>query len=597
MGELFDAIGGLISALGSSPKAEYNRKLVDNQGLADPKPPKYSPQEIRNRNLVCIGARKLGNGKRGKLEFIEEESLYMGTWAISKTGTGKSSFYLATYLYKFISCHETAPNAMIIFDSTNAVRDDVIALCKRYGKPCCVLPQAGINILDTSGGSDDDARALCDAYENYLARSGVKDVFFIGFVQSWIIALFPFLYEVYGEKPHILDIISLASSPQVRKWLIEDARSKGLNEENCSAMFDYMVQFDSKAVKEDSITYNLTGFVSYLRKLIIGKNRSLLCQKQAKTLDQRIAEKEVIIVTSVGFDGSLENLVGHLFLSNIARISNLRDAYKNPHPLWVFIDEMAQLQSKLLADILSGCRKKDLGFFMASQNYGQIDDEYLETILTNARTSIIHSDLPAKTAIPVAESLGEGVYEVRQSTISRNENGGTSRQQSINQEYDLLVRPEELMNIPREEAIIITPHRGAKRTSLHVFKPRLDVPDKQPYSEPKEPLESPLTIWQKQGRYKQAQTPPASPKVKEGEEKFLGPGNSGNNSQKGKDQKRKHPPNNKSQPGNTDPEKREGEMKFLGTENSGNSPQKGNQSREHRSKRSDNDGQAETKEN
>ena len=519
---------------------EYSRKLIDNQGLADPQSPTYTQEQLETRNLVCVGVRKLENGKRGKEEYIEEESLYMGTWAISKTGTGKSVFYLATYLLKFISSHLKAPNAMIIFDSNNAVRDDVITVCEKCNKPYCVLPQAGINILDTSGDSEDDARALCDAYENYLARNGVKDTFFVGFVQSWIIAIFPFFFKIYEEKPHILDVISLASNSQVREWLMEDARSKGLNEENCPEMFDYLVQFGKGAVKEDSITYNLVGFVSYLKKLIIGRNRDFLCQKNAKTLDQRIADKEVIIVTSVGFDGSLENLVGHLFLSNIARISNQREAYANPFPLWVFIDEMAQLQSKLLGSIISGCRKKDMGFFMASQNYGQIDDEYLETIQANTRTRIVHSDLPIETARPVADGIGRGLYEVRQRTISKSPGGGTTVQYSVDQEFDLLVRPEELMNIPRDEAIIITPHKGAKRTPIHVYKPYLELADKHEYREPIGPFEKPLTVWQVRGRYKQEVKAPVPVKVKEAEEKFLTPGNKpqgrGNKNPQGRNQ-------------------------------------------------------------
>ena len=255
MGDFFDAIGGLISALRTPPKVEYFRKLVDNQGLADPPPPRYGREELESKNLVCVGAHKLPNGESGLAEYIEEESLYMGTWAISKTGTGKSSFYLATYLFKFITSHKSVPNAMIIFDSNNAVRDDVIALCEKYQKPYCVLPQEGINILDTGASIDDDARALCDAYENFLARNGIKDVFFVGFVQSWIITAMPLFYEIYGEKPHLLDIISLASDSKVRKWLIEDALSKGLTEDNSPRMFDYLSQFDGKeAKKAESIT-------------------------------------------------------------------------------------------------------------------------------------------------------------------------------------------------------------------------------------------------------------------------------------------------------------------------------------------------------
>lgn len=542
MGNLLHAIGELFSSFRSQPKPGYTREIIDNQGLADPKTPKYSLEELRTRNLVCIGARKLENGKSGDAEYIEEESLYMGTWAISKTGTGKSIFILSTYLFKFIWSHKDVPNAIIIFDSNNALMDDVITLCERYKKPYSVLPETGINILDTGGDIGDDATALCDAYENYLTRSQSKDIYFLGYVRSWISTVMPLIYDVYGEKPHILDIINLGTDPQVRKWLIEDARSIGLNEDNSASFFDYLMQFNEKTEKDkEKTTYNLTGLVSYLRQIIIGENRKLLCQKNAKTLDQRIADKEVIFITKVGFDGSLENLIGHLFLSNIARICNHRETYTNPHPLWIFIDEMAQLQSQLLGNILSECRKKDMGFFMASQNYGQIKFDYRETIQANARTRIVLSDLPIDTAKLVAESLGEAKYETKETSISRNDDGKVTKQERVSQDYDLIVRPEELMNLPRTEAVVLTPHEGAKRTHMHVIKPFLKLENKKRYTKPNGQLEDPKTIWQIQGRYKQAQTPPASANVNAGKKNLLPPKNGGSaNGNSGKNQGQKN---------------------------------------------------------
>ncbi len=63
----------------------------------------------------------------------------------------------------------------------------------------------------------------------------------------------PLFYEVYGVKPHLLDIISLASNPQVRKWLLEDASSKGFTEDNSSRLFDYLIQFGKDAIKEEQV--------------------------------------------------------------------------------------------------------------------------------------------------------------------------------------------------------------------------------------------------------------------------------------------------------------------------------------------------------
>jgi len=490
-----EVIIDILSLMVKPKKAEPKKELVSYLGLQDPKTPHYSRPEIEKLRLTCIGYHE----KTDLAEYVGLTDIYTHTLTVGKTGIGKTTYFMNTYLLRYIAyCKESS---VIIFDAMDGVIQDAIALCKKVGRKYVVLPDDGMNILNCSGNPHEVADKIGQVYMQNQGNTQGDGGHYHKVVRTWLLLAIPLFAEAYGRIPTLQELLSLASEKEPVSWMLEDAP------QNCAARREYLREYGK--VKFEDLRHDLHSLRLFIREIGSGKFAHMLNQIQAPSLEQLINDpaRPVIILRVGDYEGSIKHTLGNLSVSMVSSFIMNRDMKVSNHPCVFYIDEGGLMTSSsstapnTLSSMLQTARKKRCGFILGLQTLEQIPEEYRSTFVNGCRTTIIHADAPHENAAYFAERIGSAEYELTYPSESVEENGRTRNQTSRERKIDYIMSPDEIMNIAWDEVIVLKPHNGAKRTPLRLKKPERLKMESQPYSEPCVPLYAPPTIWEERGYY------------------------------------------------------------------------------------------------
>lgn len=477
-------------------KVEPKKELVSYLGLQDPAPRHYSRTEIETGHLTCIGFHEEGE----LAEYVNLDEVFTHTLTVGKTGIGKTTYFMNTYLLHFIGYFKES--SVVIFDAMDGVIQDAIALCKRVGRKYVVLPDDGMHILYCSGNPHEVANKIGQLYMQNQPNKQGDGVHFHKVVKTWLLLTIPLFFEAYGRIPTLQELLSLASENEPITWMLEDVS------QNSSVKREYLREYRSVPFKD--LRYDLQNLRLFIREIASGKFAHMLNQVNSPSLEALINDpaRPVIILRVGDYEGSIRHTLGDLAISMVSSFVMNRDMSVSNHPCLFYIDEGGLMTSSsstapnTLSSLLQTARKKRCGFVLGLQNLGQVPKDYRSTFVDGCRTTIIHADLPHENAHYFADRIGNAEYELTYPSESVEDSGRTRNQISRERKADYIMSPDEVMNMRWDEVTVLKPHNGAKRTPLRLMKPKkaLDL-GSSPYIEPHVPLYAPPTIWEERGYY------------------------------------------------------------------------------------------------
>lgn len=484
-----------LSMMVKPKKAEPKKELVSYLGLQDPNTPHYSRTEIEDLRLTCIGFHE----NTELAEYVRLSDIFTHTLTVGKTGIGKTTYFINTYLLRFIAfCPESS---VVIFDAMDGVIQDAIALCEKVGRKYVVLPDDGMNILNCSGNAHEVADKIGQVYMQNQGNIEGDGGHYHKVVKTWLLLTIPLFQEAYGRIPTLQELLSLASEKEPIAWMLEDAP------QNCGARREYLREY--RAVDFKDLRHDLHSLRLFIREVASGKFAHMLNQVHAPSLEQHINDPaHPVIILRVGdYQGSIKHTLGNLAVSMVSSFVMNRNMEASNHPCLFYIDEGGLMTSSsstapnTLSSMLQTARKKYCGFVLGLQTLEQVPEEYRSTFVNGCRTTIIHADAPHENAQYFADRIGNAEYELTYPSESREENGRIRSQISRERKIDYIMSPDEIMNIGWDEVIVLKPHDGAKRTPLRLKKPKRLELSSSPYSEPHVPLYAPPTIWEEREYY------------------------------------------------------------------------------------------------
>jgi hypothetical protein len=496
MSDFINAGIDLFTALASSPKTEPTRKIVDLLGMQDPPSKRYEPDEIEQLKLTCLGGKKTGNDLLA--EWTTAEEVFTHSLTLGKTGIGKTTYFMSTYLFRYIAYYNEA--SVIIMDAMDGVIEEAIALCKKYKRKYIVLPDDEMNILDTGGTSHETADKLGQVYMQAYGSMEGDSSHYHKVIKNFIKLIIPLLAEVEG-KFNLQEILSLASEEECLNELITDAKRLYPDSPN---LREYNREFGKMRFQE--LRKDLNSLRLFIREITQGKLAYMLNQKNAPSLVDLIndPERPVIIMRVGDYAGSVKYTLGVLAVSMISNFVMNRDIHKSNHPCLFYIDEAGLMMNsssssapQTLSSMLQLARKKRCGFVLGMQHINQVPDVYRSTFLEGCNTTILHPDLPHETAQYFADKIGNVIWEITYPSETRDADGRKRVQISSERKPDYFMSSDEIMNIAKDEVIVIKRHEGAKRTPMLLKKPKkLTLDNVEPYIEPQVPQYAPDTVWE-----------------------------------------------------------------------------------------------------
>lgn len=492
--DIISAAVDLISALSAPAINEPTRKIVDLLGMQDPPTRLYTRHEIESKHLTCLGANK----KDGIAVYVELPDVYTHTLTIGKTGIGKTTFFCASYLDRFISYY---PEASVVFvDAMDGVIDEVIARCKKIRRKYIVLPDDGMSLLNCSCNPYEVGDKLGQIYMQTYGTIEGDSSHYHRLIKDFLLYAIPLFYASYGRMPVFQEVMSMAREKNVMQWTLEDAPLDSYERQ------EYEMEFEGKHDKEKLHSLRL-----FIHEITSGKRAYMLNQKDAKSLDSLIndPERPVILLRVGDFKGSVKYTLGVLAVSMISSFVTNRDMRISNHPCLFYIDEAGLMTSSasstpdMLSSMLHTARKKNCGFVLGMQSLGQIPEVYRETFLNGCNTAILHPDLDSTTATHFADQIGNVTWEITYISETVDADGRKRNQVSRERKPDYYITPAEIMNMAKDEVIVLKRHDFAKRTPLRLIKPNKYEYDIEHYTEPDVPTRAPQTIWEERG-YKQS---------------------------------------------------------------------------------------------
>ncbi len=129
----------------------------------------------------------------------------------------------------------------------------------------------------------------------------------------------------------------------------------------------------------------------------------------------------VNLASSDHFSDEDARTVGALLVNEFFEVARRRkkdDRGRDPHPYFLFMDEFQDFVSLDLAKMLDQVRKFGLFLTMAHQRFGQLDENMVDAVLTNAKIKAVFGGLPVPSARIMAEELFIGELDPKKIKLS-----------------------------------------------------------------------------------------------------------------------------------------------------------------------------------
>ncbi|MEB9857236.1 type IV secretory system conjugative DNA transfer family protein [Bacillus cereus] len=182
-------------------------------------------------------------------------------------------------------------------------------------------------------------------------------------------------------------------------------------------------------------------------------------------LDDIGKKKMIVYVVLPVADSTWEPLTANFFTQMFQRLYDVADRNFNKLPVFVnlLLDEFPNLgKIQGYEETLATCRSYGISCSTIIQSIGQLIDKYnkekAEAIIGNCSLRILLGVGDKLTANYFSELIGKTTIEIQQTSISKNEKGG-SDSKSNNYKGRSLFTPDELQRLPRNEAILLVSGR------------------------------------------------------------------------------------------------------------------------------------------
>jgi type IV secretory pathway VirB4 component len=316
-------------------------------------------------------------------EIYNIKTRFDHTYIIGKTGKGKSTLMenMALYDINFgssvifidpsgLSCrklyHKTKNKERITYISIESPK--VINPIDKAGYTIDTLIQEFIQVLDvliTLTASNPESTVLMREIINMAMRSIIKP-----------------------ENKNIKYITELLMYKDERINLLNELQKVGKLDE-----YRYWKEFDEveyRYSRNKEKQESAKRVAARLMEISTGEMTDFVIGPNEVDLNDIVENSKVILVDTSRMNHNskiyLTNLLVYAVLS-FSEYSNNK-FLKEPKPLMVYVDEFSIVVSKLFEELLAKSRKSAVGFVLAHQNFSQIPDRILDTIIGNADTMI-----------------------------------------------------------------------------------------------------------------------------------------------------------------------------------------------------------------
>ncbi len=463
-------------------RPEPGRKHIDAVPV---RPAKYTSSEIKR--LMQGNYADLGRDRDTGQRFLLDEDARCKTTAIlGPPGAGKSSWFFSTTLAADIA-HKS--NSVIIFDPQNDVIREVQTLCKQYGRRLYIYPDIGFNPLNLVKTTAQERAKVFNDVLSQVTQVGEDAQYYLGRQQLFIRQLLP-LFEAVYKKPMILrELWELCLSKERREEFKADAQGNPL-------LNDYTVVI--RAWQDHDFERNLSGLVNFIDTVCAGENVHFYNQRYAPTIEEMIAKQEVCIIREGDDKGTEGHVRGLLYMVAIQEATNRRQ--EDSHLVILYIDEFHRYLNPSYKPFVATCRKRRIAQVLAFQSLGQLVDnkgmDYTNTIMSCARTCVVHTGLSPQDAEYIADRIGKRQFVYTATGESRNKDQVfKERQSNDNLGYDYAFYPHEIMNLDQNLSLILSVKERGLDAPRFVEKPQPLRISKSSYTPPIVRPFAPPTVW------------------------------------------------------------------------------------------------------
>jgi hypothetical protein len=200
----------------------------------------------------------------------------------------------------------------------------------------------------------------------------------------------------------------------------------------------------------------LSAFISnrYIGGGVTGR-AELYNQRNAESLSDAIDRKCVSLVREGGARNTGLHALGILYITELMRY--VRGRYTK-HLVCLYLDELHFFLSPSFASFHATSRKKGIAQYLGIQSLGQLavfGDEVAESIKENSRTRIVHNGLNYRSALEIANDIGQRAHKVY-SESGQMGASDTERSQSVKLEDKYLWSPSDIQNIGLDEVLYVS---------------------------------------------------------------------------------------------------------------------------------------------
>lgn len=474
---LIPALIGIVYFSWKSPPAPIT--LADHFKVT---PARFSRREVAQRKMGS--STMLGFDTSTKQEFIlPEKTRYSGTLIVGGTGVGKNTYTVSSMLKDDISRKDSG--AVIVFDGQRSrLTDETIALCKKYGRAYIVYPEARWNPLGGVGTAEERADAFCNVFAQV---SGTPDSdagkFFLRQAQAFCRRVIPCFEAAYGRPMTLREMYLLATKEDVRKQMLADSSV-------CPEASAFRELHESW--KEQNWLANTADLCGLIDSMLVGDRKHRYCDITAPSLEEHIDAGKVIIIREGSYKNTTDHVIGLLFMIRIQEYARMREEREDNPFISVYLDEAYQYFTDSYPSFVSQSRKKNIGQILLFQSFGHFEP-YMTLLTTNFKTIIVMSGLLSEDATFVADTIGKRLYRHR--STSKQE-GRVSGSETSTYSYSYLIEPHRIMELPEDEAILLTQKGRARDVPRHIkLVPPLDLSISTRYKDPISGRQAPPLIW------------------------------------------------------------------------------------------------------
>lgn len=472
-------------------RPQPDRELIDTFKVRNEPYSQHQLHEATRGQFIELGYDRATH----QSAILAENERCMNVLNLGPTGTGKTSYFVSSFLWRDIA---RSDNAVVVFDATRGLTSSVLAMAREFHRPVRVFPDAGFNPLGGAGSARERAAAFADLLAQTPEVSGGASDYYSQVEQLFVRVIVPLFEAAYREPMVLRELLELAASEDRRLRLLADA---GI----CPEAAEYHLHFDDWSAPDWK--RNLSGLITFLDRLTVGKRAFLYNQRTAVSLEEAIEGKELILIREGGERHSQDRTLGLLFMVALQRYAASRDVARSPHLISVYLDEAHIYFNPNFPTFIATSRQKRLALQLGFQNFAQFAP-FTETVISNARTWLVHGGLTFEDATLVANNIGQRQYVDHSIQYPAATHQGAvaqpTRQDSL--VYDYLIRPHEIQGMAGDALLALSVRDREVEAMRLLKKPHPLSLDLCAFEEPSVSVYAPPTIWDERDQLNAATT-------------------------------------------------------------------------------------------